>query len=170
MDSDFKLDFFPKKETIIFCVAAVCSISISYFIGLAVWILIPIIALEYLVILGGAAIVDIEENILTVTSLNPFLGSYSIDIKSITKIKALDTIVRKSDVDFGGYFLLFSRRCLIVYLDDEQQKHNAFFSILSKKEEKRILKALRKLTKKEKIEKVEEVPEVTEEETEEEFE
>ncbi|CAN5618368.1 hypothetical protein BH10BAC4_BH10BAC4_19300 [soil metagenome] len=164
MDSDFKLDFFPKKETIIFCVAAVCSIVISYLIGLAVWILIPIIALEYLVILGGAAIVDIEDNVLTVTSLNPFLGSYSVDIKSITKIKALDTIERKSDVDFGGYFLLFSRRCLIVYLDDERQKHHAYFSILSKKEEKRILKALRKLTKKEKIDNAEEVREEEEDE------
>ncbi|MEJ0056510.1 MAG: hypothetical protein WDN75_13175 [Bacteroidota bacterium] len=150
MDPGFKLDFFPKKELIIFAIAAIATVVLGYFIGLAVWLLIPIIALEYLVIMGGAVMLKIEEDVLTITPLNPFVGHNEIGIKSITKIKLLDRVERQADVDFGGYFLLYSRRFLIVYLDENQQKFQAFFSILSKKEEKGILKVLRKLTKKEK--------------------
>ncbi len=155
MDPDFKLDFFPKRELIIFSVAAVCTLVLGYFISLSAWLLTPIIMLEYLVIMGGAVMLKIEDEVLTISPLNPFVGSNEIGIKSITKIKPLDTVERQAEVDFGGYFLLYSRRCLIVYLDENQQKNQAFFSILSKKEEKQILKALRKLTKKEKVEKIE---------------
>jgi hypothetical protein len=166
MDSDFKLDFFPRRELIIFTVATIGTIVLGYFIGLAVWLMIPIIALEYLVIMGGAVMVKVKDEVLTITPLNPFVDHNEIEIKSITKIKLIDKVERQADVDFGGYFLLFSRRCQIVYLGEGQEKYQAFFSILSKKEEKRVLKALRKLTKKEKVEKVE-TAEEEEEETEE---
>ena len=148
MSSTINLSYFPKTEAIIFGIVSVVCIAGCYLLGLSVWLVIGLLIIAYIVIMAGTTAVAVNDETLTITSLNPFTGSHEIEIKSIVKIKALDVL---PDGDTKTSFSLFTRRCEVQYLDEHEQKNVIHFSIFNKKAEKKIMKALRKLTKKEKV-------------------
>ncbi|CAN5300040.1 hypothetical protein BH09BAC3_BH09BAC3_18830 [soil metagenome] len=148
MESTINLSYFPKTEAIVFGIVSLACIAGVFLLGLSGWLVVGLVVMTYVVTLAGTTAVSISDDELKITSLNPFRGSHTVKIKSITKIKALDVL---PDGDTRISFSLFTRTCEVQYLDEKQQKEIVHFSIFNKNDEKKIMKALKKLTKKEKI-------------------
>lgn len=146
MNSTFKISYFPLTEVIIFTITFLSSAIAYLFFGLSLWALVAIIALSYFITMGGATIIKLNDDILKITSFNPFLSSPSISTKSIIKIISVQTLEHQPDVDFGGSFFLFTRRYELEYLDHKEKKRKAYFSILNRTKEEKILKTLRAMS------------------------
>jgi hypothetical protein len=144
--SIIKIKFFPLTEVVIFTLTVLSSIIFCFISGLGIWILIAMIIFSYLITMGGATIIQLNDDTLKITSFNPFLASPSIDTKSIVKINSVQILEPQSDVVFGGYFVLFAKRYELEYLDAKGRKKKAYFSILNKKKEVEIIRTLRTIS------------------------
>jgi hypothetical protein len=146
MNSSFKISYFPLTEVIIFTITFLSSTIAYHFFGLSHWALVAIIALSYFIIMARATTINLSDDTLRITSFNPLLASHAINIKSIIKITSIQTQEHQTDVDFGGSFFLFTRRYELEYLDHKEKKRKAYFSILNRTKEEKILKTLRAMS------------------------
>lgn len=143
--SHLKINYFPTIEVIIFTLTVLTSITIYVLSGLSWWFLIIVIVFSYLITMGGATIIKLNDDTLKITSFNPFLASPLISTQSIIKINSVQILEHQSDIDFGGSFFLLTRRYEVEYVDTNGKKRKAYFSILNKNKEESILRTLRTL-------------------------
>ena len=94
--------------------------------------------------MNGAVIIKFNDDVVKITSFNPFSPSVTTSTKSVVKINSIQTLEHQSDPDFGEVLFILSKRYELVYLDKNGIALKKQFSFLSRKDERRVLKELQK--------------------------
>lgn len=149
MTQSTEINYFPLTELLIFTLAVIGSISIYIISDMGLWLLILFVIFSYIVTMGEATIIKCKDDILKIIPFNPLLPSPSINTKSIIKITSVQTLEHQPDIYFGGSFFLFTRRYEVEYFDAKGRKRKAYFTIINKNKEARILKTLQRLLREE---------------------
>lgn len=140
--TSLKRNYYPLYQFAIFFMILSSLIIVYFFTTLNLWIFIVAIILSYVLILGSAKIIKLNNETLKIFSLNPFSLPHLIQINSIVKINSLQTFEHESDVAYGGSYFVLNRVYEIEYKTQTGNK-KARFSIHDSRKEKEILSALK---------------------------
>ena len=134
-----KIKYFPVTEIITFSLMIFVSVIVIYFSNSKLFLLVPITPFLYIITMGRATIVRLDDDKLYIKTLSIFLESAQISLHSIIKVQLHQTIEHETDVTFGGSFFAFDKYYEVQYKNEDGEVSKIHFSINNKIKEAKII-------------------------------
>ncbi|HTH55169.1 MAG TPA: hypothetical protein VL728_03940 [Cyclobacteriaceae bacterium] len=141
MTDNPKFTIVPYRELITFGIALTCIIVATFLTELGGWLASFIALFSYLMIVGRAKIIRLNNNILTVSPLLPLLGSHSIDKSAIVSVKSFEEYNIDSVIT-GEVYPILKKEYAIVYRTETGTTREAVIELPNTERTRDLLKEL----------------------------